>query len=772
MPTSSSTASAGSPTPRSAGSGVTDPGPASAASHESITRRIHLTAAGISVLLDVTDSRIPAVLHWGAALGSLTEAEADTLAATAITPIPGNSPDEPLRVGILPQLADCWTGRPGLSGARADGSAFTPDLRTVAVRLDDASVAASFVESGPATVSFDLVDAPAGLALRLDVQLLPTGLLRTRATLTNTAAAPYLLGGLSLALPVPQEANELLDMAGRWGKERVPQREVWNVGLHLRENRRGRTGADSAYVLHAGSAGFGFRHGEVWAVHTAFSGNHTHFAERMTNGSQVLGGGELLLPGELQLGQGEAYTSPWIYGNYTDDGLDTIAHRFHDHLRTRGERGAFPYPSADRPVTINVWEAVYFDHDLARLKDLADRAAAVGVERYVLDDGWFGSRRNDRSGLGDWVVSQDMWPDGLSPIIDHVHGLGMQFGLWFEPEMVNMDSDVVRAHPDWVMAPTPDRLPRESRHQQVLNLTIPEAFDHVFTQVDAILSQYPIDYIKWDHNRDLLESATRSTGVAATHAQTLAFYRLLDALKTAHPGLEVESCASGGGRVDLEVLERADRIWVSDCIDPLERLQMNRWTSQLVPLELMGSHIASTPNHTTGRRHELAFRAGSALLGHLGIEWDLREASDADLEDLRAVIALFKERRDLLFTGDLVRADRGEDSLGLTGVVARDRSRALFALSCVATPDVALVGRLRLPGLDPARRYRVLPREVGAPSADGRPRTKGWPAWARDGRGLSDGVELSGAALGRSGLAAPLMRPEALILLEVSAVDG
>src|SRR5699024_9466635 len=252
------------------------------------------------------------------------------------------------------------------------------------------------------------------------------------------------LAELTLTVPVPADAEELLDFAGRWAKERTPQRSAFTVGTHLRENRRGRTGPDSAHVLHAGRPGLGFRHGEAWAVHTAFSGNHRHLAEQINTGRRILGGGELLLPGELRLAPGAEYAGPWLYASY-GEGLDAVASRFHRHLRSRPQ-----HVDTRRPVTLNVWEAVYFDHDLDRLKDLAERAAALGVERFVLDDGWFGSRRDDTSGLGDWVVSDEVWPDGLGPLVDRVTALGMEFGLWFEPEMVNEDSEVARAHPEWI----------------------------------------------------------------------------------------------------------------------------------------------------------------------------------------------------------------------------------------------------------------------------------------------------------------------------------
>ena len=738
-----------SPQPAAPDRDVTVPRPGAA-------HRVHLAASGVSVLLDVTDGRVPAIAHWGRALGALGPEGMDALCEATVPPVPQNLVDVPVRVGLLPQVSDGWLGRPGLAGSRPDGSGWTPRLITRGLRIDGTPPADAHAETGAAHVEIDLEDPEEGLAVLLELELLPTGLLRLRARLTNTGTDPYRLDELTLSLPVPATADELLDFAGRWTKERTPQRRAFTVGTHLRENRRGRTGADSAHLLHAGRPGFGFREGEVWAVHTAFSGNHRHLAERTSSDQRLLGGGELLLPGEVALEQGGTYEGPWLYASY-GDGLDQVAARFHRHLRSRPH-----HVDARRPVTLNVWEAVYFDHDLERLTDLADRAAALGVERFVLDDGWFGSRRDDTSGLGDWVVSPEVWPDGLGPLVDHVRAHGMEFGLWFEPEMVSEDSDVARAHPEWIMAPSPERMPLRSRNQQVLNLSIPEAYAHVRDQMLALLGAHEIGYIKWDQNRDLLESATRATGRAAVHDQTRAAYRLMDELRAAHPGLEIEACASGGARVDLGVLEHTDRVWVSDCIDPLERQQMHRWTSQLIPLELMGSHIASGRSHTTGRLHTLGFRAHSALMGHLGIEWDLAAASEEELAELTAWITLYKERRELLFTGDLVRADRGESPLWLQGVVSSERDEALFALSAVGRADTAQHPRLVLPGLDPAAAYRVRALLPSGPPSHLTP-----PPWLS--RVLeADGAVLPGAVLAVAGLAAPLLDPEQGLLLSLT----
>src|SRR6266542_1136250 len=246
--------------------------------------------------------------------------------------------------------------------------------------------------------------------------------------------------------------------------------------------------------------------------------------------------------------------------------------------------------------------------------------ATCGVERFVLDDGWFRHRRDDTAGLGDWYVDETVWPHGLEPLIGHVRSLGMEFGLWVEPEMVNPDSDLYRAHPDWILS-AGGRLPPTCRHQQVLDLANPGAYGYVRARLDALLSENDIAYLKWDHNRDLVDAGHQ--GRPGVHAQTLAVYRLLDELRAAHPGVEVESCSSGGARVDLGILERTDRVWASDCNDALERQTIQRWTGLFLPPELIGTHVGPPRAHTTGRVHDLSFRAATALFGHAGIEWDV-----------------------------------------------------------------------------------------------------------------------------------------------------
>jgi alpha-galactosidase len=556
--------------------------------------------------------------------------------------------------------------------------------------------------------------------------------------------------GLEAALPLPAQAGELLDLGGHWARERHPQRRPFDLGTWARENRRGRTGHDATLALLAGTPGFGFRHGEVWGLHVAWSGNHVTYAERVLEGTATLGGGELLASGEVILAPGEEYASPWLYAAYSARGIDGLSAAFHTWLRARPG-----HPATPRPVVLNTWEAVYFDHDLGRLRALADVAARIGVERFVLDDGWFRHRRDDTAGLGDWYVDETVWPGGLRPLIDHVTGLGLRFGIWVEPEMINEDSDLYRAHPDWVLGPGAGVLPPRARHQQVLDLNVPSAYSYLLERLDELLAGNDIAFLKWDHNRDLV--AAGHDGRSGVHGQTLAVYRLLDELRARHPSVEIESCSSGGARVDLEILARTDRVWASDSNDALERQTIQRWTALLLSPELIGAHVGPPTVHSSGRTQHLPFRFATALFGHFGIEWDIASASPAELAALAAGIAYYKDKRALLHTGEVVRADHPDPAAFVHGVVAADRSAAVFAYVQLHTSARGVPAPMRLPGLDPDRAYRVdVVEPAGAPMTLGS--AQPWSSRV-----------LTGRVLAEVGLRPPILAPEQAWLVEVTA---
>lgn len=706
---------------------------------------LQLRAAGTSLMLDASGPGLPSVMHWGPDLGDLSDDDA-AAAVLALTPaVPPSAFDEPVRVGLLPEGSLGWLGRPGLSGSR-DRRDFSPRFEPVSISpVADAS-------GGRTGVTVTARDVSAGLALVSELVLEPSGVLRLRHVLTNAGDDDYEVHHLDVSLPLPDRVVEVLDLAGRWSKERQPQRMPLPVGTWVRDSRQGRPGHDFAVAVVALTAGTGFRSGEAWSVSPAWSGDHRTAVERRPDGRVTVRSGELLAPGEVVLGPGESYATPWVVCAYSADGLDGAASAYHAWLRARPTH---PTRRRPRPVTLNTWEAVYFDHDLDRLKALADVAAEVGVERFVLDDGWFTGRTDDHRALGDWVVDPVRWPDGLHPLVDHVRGLGMEFGLWVEPEMVNVDSDLARAHPDWVLH-VGDRLPPEWRHQQVLDLSSPAAYEHIRDALDSLLDTYAIAYLKWDHNRVLVDAA--HDGRPAVHTQTLAVYRLLDELRERHPDLEIESCASGGARIDLGILERTDRVWASDTNDALERQLIQRWTGQVLPPELVGSHIGPPLSHTTGRVLDLGFRAATALFAHAGIEWDITTASDLERQLLRGFIRLYKEHRDLLHAGTVVRADHPDPAAYVHGVVAADRSEALFAYVQLQTSDPSLPAVVRLPGLDPDRRYRVTtPMPAGAP----------WLLQTRAAPWLADGVTLPGSVLAAAGLAMPPLFPGHALLLHL-----
>jgi alpha-galactosidase len=705
-------------------------------------RGLHLRRGDTSLAVRLDPTELPCILHWGPDLGDLAAEHLPALLRSLEMPTLDGAIYQHSWASVLPQQTSGWVGRPGLLGSRA-GQAWA---------LTFGSVDHTVTESAGCTrLTSIALDEPAGVEVTTEIELLGNGLVRLRACVRNLAETPYEVTLLEPALPVPAEADELLDMAGRHAHERTPQRHAFTQGQHVREAWGGRPGHDAATVLCAGRSGFGFRAGRVWGVHLGWSGNQVLCAESSFTGWKLLRGGELLMPGEMVLGHDETYASPWLYAAW-GEGLDAFSGRFHEHLRARAV-----HPRRERPVLLNTWEAVYFDLDLPTLVELAERAAELGVERYVLDDGWFRGRRDATSSLGDWVVDEDVFPDGLTPLVRTVQDLGMEFGLWIEPEMVNLDSDVARAHPEWILG-THAGPGISSRHQHVLDLTDQDAWDHVFGRISVLVDRYDIAYLKWDHNRALTGAGRGRDHRPAVHQQTLAVYRLMDALRARHPGLEIESCCGGGGRLDLGVLERTDRVWVSDCIDAHEAHRLVRWTGLTLPPELMGTHVGSGADHTTGRRHTLRFRAGTAMWGHLGIEWDLTTISEEEREELRAWIALHKRHRGLLHSGRAVRADTVPDGLQLDGVVATDGREALFRLSALDLTLGQPAGRVRLPGLAPDTAYRVTPVPLSVSPKD-RPR----PAW------YDGGAVLSGRVLDEVGLVAPLLEADDLVIVHLVA---
>ena len=670
------------------------------------------------------------IAHWGAELGDYNE---KSIASTKRSIAHGDLDVNPRNL-ILREHSRGWRGHPALRGHRS-GKSVSNYFALIKHEATKDSLVAHFE------------DKLAGLLLTVNYKLDQFGILTIESKVTNNADGDYFLEHLLNWLPLPQQANEALDFYGHWSKERQPQRRQIGYGLTTREGFEGRSGHDYTIAQIALNSSTNFQSGEAWAMSVAWSGNNIHHVEKLIDDNISIGAGEYLLPGEIILAKGESYTTPKIIAAYSNEGLDGITNHHYGRLRARDN-----HPKRPRPLTLNLWEAVYFDHNFEKLSKIVEKAAEVGVERVVLDDGWFGARRNDRQGLGDWVVSKDVWPNGLKPLADLVSSKGMEFGLWFEGEMVQIDSDLYRAHPDWLLQ-EPGRMPVFGRNQQVLDLTKAGAFAHVLEQVDAVLKSCKISYIKWDHNRSISDPI--SDGRPAVHNQTKALYRLFDELKKRNPGLEIESCSSGGGRIDLGMVEHADRFWTSDQNDPLERQTIQRWTGMVIPPELLGTHVGPTHGHQTHRTADISFRVLNALFGHAGIEWNILEATDHELKVLKEFANFYKTHRALIHSGNVVRSEIG--NAYLYGAVAQDKSEAIFTYMQLGSFDGFLSLSAQLNGLDPNQTYRVTVEEkLSAHDLIQRTQPGWWP-----------NLEIRGDQLAKVGLEMPGLRPEQGLLLHL-----
>jgi alpha-galactosidase len=687
-------------------------------------RLVRLGDGDLVLLLD-TSGAVPSIVDVSGTGGLPDPARETGLPRLLERPRPPGSLDVEAPVSLVPTAASGFSGRPGLECHRHGGSLF-PDLGD-----------GRWSTEGPG-LAFEAADRSAGV--RIDGAIRVEDVAVVELTVTNTGPDDLFVDRLAPTIALPDDHDELLRFTGGWCREFQPTRVRWPAGAQLVESRRGRTSHDAVPVVFTGQAGFGEHRADVVGVHLAWSGNHEIRLDRLADGRRLVQAGEVLVAGEILLAPGERYSAPPVLLT-AGRGLTACSQRFHRQVRRH-------LPVTPRPVLCNTWEAVYFDQDLDTLKALATRAASVGVERFVLDDGWFGSRRDDTAGLGDWWVSADVHPDGLGPLIDHVTGSGMDFGIWVEPEMVNRDSVLYRTHPDWVLGP--DQI--TGRNQLVLDLAREACWTYLFDLLDRLLAGNDVAFVKWDMNRDLIG--------AGAHHQTLAVYRLIDALRRAHPGVEFESCASGGGRADAGILRRTARIWTSDTNDALERQIIQRGFSYLLPPEVMGAHVGPRRAHTTGRTHRLSFRAATAIFGHLGVEWNLLDASDRELDELRWWISLHKRLRPLLHTGDVVRLDGLGASRLAHGVVSADGSAAVFAHAQLSRPDSTVPPRLRLAGLDPDVEYAV--EDIGRPG-EGRGLAMSEPSWLRT------GTKASGRALMTTGLQLPVQFPESVLLFALTA---
>jgi alpha-galactosidase len=496
----------------------------------------------------------------------------------------------------------------------------------------------------------------------------------------------------------------LSQLHGRWAAESRLVRSELTYGEKVIGSRRGHTGHQHLPWVALDTDATEER-GEVYGCALGWSGSWRIAVAQLPDARVQIGGG----PGYddsglLLLEPGESFTTPVFAGLWSDGGFGGASRTWHTYQRTY----VIPDADQDRPVLYNSWEATQFDISEEQQGVLARRAAAAGIELFVVDDGWFGKRTSDRAGLGDWSPNPDRFPGGLKPLADSVHGLGMQFGIWVEPEMVNPDSDLYRAHPDWVQF-QPGRKRTEFRNQLVLNLAREDVQEYLWERLDTLLSSAPIDYVKWDFNRCFTDAGWPGEDYPqrlwVDHVRAL--YALLDRLRAAHPGVAFESCSGGGGRIDLGIMSRTDQVWTSDNTDPLDRLAIQHGFSQIHPARVMAAWVTDSPNtQLNDRVSSLRFRFVSAMSGVLGVGGDLSEWTEEELAEARRWVDLYKEIRPLVQHGDLHRLRPPQGGLSAVQYVRGEETVVLALLQAQHYGEP--VPALRLRGLDPAASYECL----------------------------------------------------------------
>ncbi|MEO0860412.1 MAG: alpha-galactosidase [Pseudomonadota bacterium] len=676
------------------------------------------------MVLSAKGDRLPQVVYWGDPLPA--NADLEVLHDAAVLDVTGGMLDDNPDLTLCPEAVRTFPGQPGLIVRSQDGCPLLPKFCFVDVDESDGLV-------------LRYRDEDAGLSISFLFQPDPSTRIITARTVLTSDAPIHLHWLAAPVLPGPQHSDDMIDVSGRWCGEFQLNRTAWSAGIRYRENRTGRTGHEHFPGLLVPCTGATNTQGQCYGFHYGWSGGHRMIAEELPDGRRQVQWGHA---SRMETQPATRFESSNLYVTYSPYGLNGCAVAFQRHLRDRIV--TWPKPDKPRPVHYNCWEAVYFDHKLEVLKDIADQAANLGAERFVLDDGWFGNRDDDTRSLSDWNVDPRKYPDGLHPLIDHVHKRDMTFGIWFEPEMINPDSDIHRAHPDWALGGEDQTL---GRQQKALNMGLPEVRDFIYERMATILRDHDVDYIKWDHNRVLpMPDADQTRGS----------YALIDKLRADFPNVEIESCASGGGRIDFGIMQRTQRVWLSDSNDALERLRIQHDSALFLPLAVTGSHVGPRRCHTSGRMFDISFRAWVAAQRHMGFEMDPRELDERESAVLREVTSWWKHNRHWMTLADIHRLDSPDPAVLAEQQQHRDGDRFVVFAGKARTSTQIAPRPIRLTQLTPDATYRIelINRNTAPALSRGFPILKESP------------IEVSGAWLMSHGLTLPWNFPETMWVVE------
>lgn len=522
------------------------------------------------------------------------------------------------------------------------------------------------------------------------------------AVLRNKADCEIeLSSAYSISLDFPKDNYDMIHFAGAWLRERDMIRTPLQLGVKVEAaNARGASGHQMNPFVMICSEDASETNGDVFGLALVYSGNHSTVATVDQHGYLRVQQGINPHSFRWTLKKDEEFCTPQSILCYSDEGFGKMSREFHDVVRNHIMTSA--YTHKERPILINNWEGTYFDFTEEKLLAIASKAKEAGIELFVLDDGWFGQRNDDHRGLGDWFVNKEKLPCGIDGLAKKVNDIGMKFGLWFEPEMVNPDSDLYRTHPDWAVH-IDERTPLEIRQQLVLDITKPEVRDYIVKVVSDILKNANIEYVKWDMNRQITDMPC----LGYNHRYTLGFYDIMHRIVTAFPHILFEGCSSGGGRYDLGVLAYMPQFWASDNSDAGSRYKIQYTTSMCYPIYSIGSHVTAVPNHQCGRTTRLKTRGDVAYMGAFGYELDITKCTDKEMEEIKEQVIFEKKVRSLMCEGDFYRLVNPYDgNYCAWETVSKDKNRAFLFAGKTMAVAFDKNPKFRLQGLCPNKLYK------------------------------------------------------------------
>ncbi|HFI0335857.1 alpha-galactosidase [Streptococcus suis] len=556
------------------------------------------------------------------------------------------------------------------------------------------------------SLEIDLYDQLTDVTVTLQYSVFEEASYLTRSATIQTGKYPCKLEkALSATVDFPHQDFIVHSLTGRYAYEKEWTQTPLTKGQYSIGSIRGASSHSRTPFLALASPDAGEDKGDVYAAHLVYSGNFTAFVETTAMETSRLGLGLESHYFSWQLDKDDRFQTPEVLLSYTDKGFTGMTQNSHHFITKHLIRSSFV--NKPRPILINNWEATYFEFTEEKILQLAQVASRAGIELFVLDDGWFGKRNNDESSLGDWKVNLDKLPNGLNGLAERINELGMKFGLWFEPEMISIDSDLYREHPDWAIH-TEGRLPIYSREQLVLDLTKQEVCDYIIDSVSSILESANISYVKWDMNRNITsipEGLANDHRFEFHHRYMLGLYSVLDHLTKRFPDILFESCAGGGGRNDLGIMYYMPQAWASDDTDAIERLSIQEGTSLIYPPSSIGAHVSAVPNHQVGRITPLATRGNVAMMGGaFGYELDLTKLSEKELDEISQQIETYHSIRETIQFGQLYRLKKTTNTWA-ANYVSQDKNQAVFTfIKILAKPEAPLL-HVRLKGLDPDALY-------------------------------------------------------------------